>query len=270
MNKKIKIFHEVPLCLLKNSKTFTDGEYILPHLLDQNEDYTQYMIQAKKDNRYIIMDNSLHELKDINDGQSYNESRLLYWNNILKPNEFIIPDVWQNHTQSIINAKKWTQIELHKDTTKIAVVQAGNLNHAAVCYQTYKDLGYKKIAFSYGADYYNKISSHPNKSIGKALGRVQIISTLFEMGVIIETDKIHLLGCASPFEFGLYKDLPFIDSIDTSNPIMSTLDGIRYNDSLVLDKPKSNMNDNFLLELDDIDLELMDYNIKKFRDFIEK
>ncbi len=38
------------------------------------------------------------------------------------------------------------QIKLPKGVEKVAVVQATTIHEAATCYQTYKDLGYKKIA----------------------------------------------------------------------------------------------------------------------------
>ena len=85
----IKVSHELPIDLLYLSKDVNDYEYCLPHLLDQNKSYKDYFYQAKKDGRYIIMDNSLHEL-----GKAYDSKRLLHWINELKPNEFIVPDVW--------------------------------------------------------------------------------------------------------------------------------------------------------------------------------
>ena len=36
------------------------------------------------------------------------------------------------------------------------------------------------------------------------------------MGDIKQDDRIHLLGCAVPQEFGWYKDINCIESIDTS------------------------------------------------------
>jgi hypothetical protein len=262
-----KVNHEVPLCLLEDSKTFNDYEFILPHLLDQDNDYAKYMIQAKKENRYIIMDNSLHELKDINDGQAYDEYRLLYWIDELKPNEFIIPDVWQDTNASIVNARKWVQINLPKEVTKVAVVQAQSFLDAVLCYQTYKDLGYKKIAFSYGAEYYLDHSNHPNKNIAKSLGRLQVISRLYEMEIISSKDRVHLLGCQVPQEFSLYKDMPFIETIDTSNPIMATLDGIQYGRNGLTEKPKANMNDHFYTT--DIDYNLLDWNLRMFRKLLK-
>jgi hypothetical protein len=255
---KVKISHEVPICLLEDSLEFNDYQYCLPHLLDQDEDYRNFFYKVKKEGIYIIMDNSLHEL-----GVAYDESRLLHWINELKPNEFIVPDVWQDTNASIVNAKKWSTIELPKGVTKVAVVQAENFTGAFICYQTYKDLGYKKIAFSYGAEYYLEHSSHPNKNIAKALGRIQVVSKMYEKGVILSKDRIHLLGCQVPQEFSWYKDMPFIETIDTSNPIMATLDGIQYGRNGLTEKPKSNMNDNFYTT--DIDYNLLDWNLRMFK-----
>ena len=261
----MKISHEVPICLLEDSLWFNDYQYCLPHLLDQSEEYKDFFIRAKQNGVYIIMDNSLHEL-----GHAYDSERLLYWINELKPNEFIVPDVWQDRQGSIKNAREWFKIELPGEVTKVAVVQAISLSEAMACYQDYRDLGYQKIAFSYGASYYNELSNHPNPDLAKALGRIYMISHLYKIKLIKDDHRVHLLGCASPFEFSLYKNTKYIESIDTSNPIMATLDGIKYNNSLSINKPISNMNDNFYITPDKIDYELLNYNIEMFRKFIEE
>ena len=61
----IKVSHETPLCLLEDSKRFNDYDYCLPHLMDECPEYEAYFRQAREEGRYIIMDNSLHELGDI-------------------------------------------------------------------------------------------------------------------------------------------------------------------------------------------------------------
>jgi hypothetical protein len=258
----MKISHEVPICLLEDSLDFNDYQYCLPHLLDQDEEYKNFFYKVKQLGVYIIMDNSLHELK-----HAYDRSRLLYWINELKPNEFIIPDVWQDTNASVVNAREWIQIQLPKEVTKVAVVQANNYTDAAVCYQIYKDLGYKKIAFSYGAEYYLNHSNHPNKNIAKALGRIEVVSRMFSMGLIKSTDRVHLLGCQVPQEFSWYKDMPFIETIDTSNPIMATIDRIQYGQNGLLDKPKANMNDHFYTT--DINYDLLDWNLRMFRKLLK-
>jgi len=260
MNKKIKVSHELPLCLI--DKVQFDYEYCLPHLMDQYEEYKQFFLKSKAEGRYILLDNSLHEL-----GKPYSDDRLFYWLNNLKPQEFFVPDFWENKTRSIVSAKKWIQHQINfPNTTFIAVVQAKSFVEAWECYNIYKDLGYTKIAFSYGASYYSdQVSHHPNKDLGKALGRIGVISRMFEMGIIKKSDRIHLLGCAVPQEFGWYKDFPFIESIDTSNPIMATIDEIAYSESGLYIKPKTNMNSCFEISEDKIDFNLLSHNISMFK-----
>ena len=50
---------------------------------------------------------------------------------------------------------------------------------------------------------------------------------------------------AIPQEFGWYKGFKFIDSIDTSNPVMAALEGTMYTERGLTEKPKANMNDHF-------------------------
>ena len=256
----IKISHETPLCLLNDSRRFNDYDYCLPHLLDEEPGYLEYFLESKKQGRYIIMDNSLHEL-----GEAYNHERLIHWVNELEPNEFIVPDVWENCVGSIQNAEIWTLYDFPKGVEKVAVVQAKTLHEAAQCTKAYKDLGYGKICFSYGASYYNDICTHPNKDLGKALGRLFVISTLLKTGELKQDDRIHLLGCAVPQEFGWYKDINCIESIDTSNPVMATLEDTQYNHTGLYTKPKANMNDYFYMLDDQIDYDLLEYNLNKFK-----
>ena len=108
----------------------------------------------------------------------------------------------------------------HEGVTKVAVVQAKNYHEAYECYHILKLQGYKKIAFSYGADWYAEEFPHPNPLVGKMMGRIMAISKMYKAKLICNTDRVHLLGCALPQEFGYYADFPFIESVDTSNPII--------------------------------------------------
>lgn len=256
----MKVNHEVPKCLLSSSYYFNDYEFILPHLLDQDEEYLEYFKEAKSKGRYIIMDNSLHEL-----GKAYDHKRLLYWINELKPDEFIVPDVWEDKTQTLVNAKYWSQFNYPLNTMLVAVIQAKNYSEAVECYTTLKDLGYNKIAFSYGANWYMDEFPHPNKHIAKALGRVTVITRLYKEGIISKYDRIHLLGCELPQEFNWYKDMPFIESIDTSNPIMAALSNLKYAEYGLLEKPIANMNTHFDIDFLDINFGWVLNNVNMFR-----
>ena len=257
----IKVSHETPLCLLGDSEKFNDYDYALPHLFDEEEGYLEYFRQAKAKGRYIIMDNSLHEL-----GHAYDSARLMHWIEELRPNEFIVPDVWENRDKSVVNARHWAQIKLPKGVTKVAVVQAQTIHEAGTCYQTYKDLGYEKIAFSYGASYYNDVVPHPNRDLGKALGRISVIAALYKTKVIHDNDRVHLLGCSVPQEFGWYRGYTFIESIDTSNPVMAALEEMWYTEAGLDRKPKANMNDYFYMLGDQINWDYLTHNLYMFRD----
>ena len=257
----IKVSHETPLCLLEDSRLFNDYDYCLPHLLDQEQGYQDYFLTSVAQGRYIIMDNSLHEL-----GEAYDSARLMHWINELHPDEFIVPDVWEKRDASVVNARKWAQIELPKGVTKVAVVQAQTIHEASTCYQTYKDLGYEKIAFSYGASYYNDVVPHPNRDLGKALGRISVIAALYKTKVIHDNDRVHLLGCSVPQEFGWYRGYKFIESIDTSNPVMAALEEMWYTEAGLDRKPKANMNDYFYMLSDQINWDYLTNNLYKFRE----
>jgi len=257
---KMKVSHEVPLCLLEESKKFNDYQYFLPHLADQYPEYGEFFKRYRENGGYVIMDNSLHEL-----GEAYDHDRLMYWVNEIKPNEFIVPDVWEDAFQTIYNAMEWSGIEMPKETTKVAVVQAKYLYEASMCVKEFKAMGYEKIAFSYGASYYNNQSNHPNKDMGKALGRIQVISFLLKIGALTQEDRVHLLGCSLPQEFGWYEDINCIETIDTSNPIMAALEFKEYSPSGLKSKPKANMNNYFDIDKDKINEELIDFNTKVFK-----
>lgn len=257
---KVKISHEVPLQLLEDSKQFNDYDYCLPHLLDQYPEYEAYFRQAKKEGRYVIMDNSLHEL-----GEAYDTSRLLYWISELEPNEFIVPDVWENGAYSVRNARTWANVEMPENTTKVAVVQGKTYSDFVNGYQSYKWFGYQKIAFSYGASWFEETFQHPNSYIAKMMGRLKTITNLYKNKVISDFDRVHLLGCNLPQEYLYYKDFKFIKSIDTSNPVIHGLKGIRYSEGGLLRKDKEKIDENFTRKITPKQKEDILYNIEMFK-----
>jgi hypothetical protein len=206
------------------------------------------------------MDNSLHEL-----GVPYSKGRLLSIIEEVQPNEFIVPDEWENAIYSMRNAKEWSYIELPENVKKVAVVQGKSFAEIVKCYQTYKWLGYTKIAFSYGANYYKEMFPHPNVNISKALGRQLVIVKMIEMGMIGETDEIHLLGCSIPQEFLYYNGIHQIKTIDTSNPIMAAYDGVEYNDWGLFEKPKTKIDDVINDEPNSVIYERIVHNVETFR-----
>ena len=190
----------------------------------------------------------------------------MLWIDEIKPDEFIVPDVWEDYAASIRNAKQWSKVQLPEGVTKVAVVQAKSMYEAGLCVQAYRDLGYKKIAFSYGAEYYHsEICPHPNKDLGKAIGRYMVLSTFQNNKTLLPNDRVHLLGTASPIEFGMYKNMPFIESIDTSNPIMAGIEGIPYTKMGLDSKPTANMNNFQDKPITEDQMKFIEHNIINFR-----
>ena len=66
-----------------------------------------------------------------------------------------------------------------------------------------------------------------------------------------------------PQEFGWYKDLPYIESLDTSNPVMAGVEGIEYSKNGLYIKPTSNMNTVF--ENKKLNVDLIKYNVAMFK-----
>jgi hypothetical protein len=256
----MKISHEVPRCLLTASPEFNNYDYCLPHLLDLDEEYLQYFVDARDNGRYVIMDNSLHEL-----GEAYDYDRLRFWVNELKPNEFIVPDVWMNCAQTAAQAKYWKQFEFPEETKKVAVIQGEDKNQAYLCANLLHNLGYTKLCVSYGATWYNDFFPHSNLDMGKALGRVRFVQGLLKLNELKDI-KFHLLGCSIPQEFGWYDNNPRIESVDTSNPVMAGLEDTLYSDHGLNKKPKANMNDYFDIEFEKVDYLNIIHNTTKFRE----
>lgn len=256
--KKIKVSHETPFCLLEESLKFNDYQYALPHLLESNEQYRNHFLKCKEDGVEIYLDNSLHEL-----GYAMEDEILIKWMNILQPSTFFIPDAWEDMDTSIENAERWKNIDVPEGVTKCAIVQAKNMNEAVNCFNQYIDMGYKKIAFSYGALYYNEVCPLSNNDVGKAVGRNIVVGSLCKD--LPEDIKIHLLGTAWPAEFAMYKNIPNIESIDTSNPIMAGIDLVKYDKFGIESKPIANMNKFQDISKDEIDTYLIDHNVKMFR-----
>ncbi len=263
----MKVSHELPLSLLKYGYEWNDYDYCLPNFLEY-EQYAEYFKQAKKDNRFIILDNGLFE------GVHYSNSELLTFISRIQPSIFIVPDEWNNSSTTLRNAKFW--INNYKQalgnayhTKLMAVCQGKDLHELILCYQTLIDLGYKHIAFNHSSIAYQElVGSTP---LRKAMyGRMELIRRLVAENMIRKDVYHHLLGASLPQEVMAYKDWEFIRSIDTSNPIITGAEGIKYGDNGIDEKPTNKMEHYFSKEFD---LNLQEnhiiFNVNKFKEFIK-
>jgi hypothetical protein len=261
----MKISHELPLSLMQYAYEWNDYDYCLPHLLDKSQQYNLFFTKAKKDKRFIIMDNGLFE------GVEHTVDDLLSKIELLHPNIFIVPDAWNDSITTIRSAKHW-MINYSKqlkelDVELMAVCQGRDMGELISTYQTLVDLGYKHIAFNHSSIAYQELGyEDPLKN--QMYGRMEFIRRLVEKGTIHENYYHHLLGCSLPQEFMAYKDWKFIRSCDTSNPILVGAEGVRYEDNGINFKPKDKLEHYFEKDLVS-EIEDIKFNVQKFKSFIK-
>ena len=237
----MKISHELPLSLLKYGYEWNDVDYCLPNFL-KYEDYKSYFIHARIDNRFIILDNGLFE------GVHYSNSELIDLIELIQPDIFIVPDEWNDSFATLRNAKSWMNNYyikhfLPERTNIMAVCQGKDLHELMMCYQTLIDLGYKYIAFNHSSEAYQKMFPEYDKLKAQKYGRIEFIKKLAENNILKESVYHHLLGASDWREFQVYKNFKYINSCDTSAPIINGAIGIRFNPELPYNKPKEILED---------------------------
>lgn len=220
------ISHESPLCLLEESRKYNDYDYALVHLFEEIPTYYSFFKRSLEQGRRVILDNSIFEL-----GKSFDPQKYLYWINHLQPTEYIIPDVLEDTLGTMDQALDWKENykSLVPDCRSIGVVQGKSYSDIVNCYN-YLDININvdKIAISFDYSLYQKLHPHANKWVSFTLGRAKLLSMLVEDKIINTSKPHHLLGCALPIEFMFYRDYKWLESLDTSNPVVHGLLGVGY------------------------------------------
>lgn len=232
---QIKVAHESPKAIFDRVQKWTDYDYALVHLFEEDPEYLEQFKAAVQKGREVILDNSVFELEE-----AFDPERFVYWINELNPTWYIVPDVLEDSRGTMKNMTDWItkwKPKVMTDSKMIGVVQGKTYRDLEDCY-IFMDRVAKvdKIAISFDYSYYTKSYSHPDKLISFMLGRVKFIGELMRSGVLNTEKPHHLLGCALPGEGIFYpsEQFSFIDSMDTSNPVVHGLKGIKYNGPLGL------------------------------------
>lgn len=208
----LKIYHEAPISMFSEVQDFTDGDYALVHLLDQNAKYRKMFVQAACQGRTIILDNSVFEL-----GEPYDQGAYIEWIIRLNPDYYVVPDKQNDLEETLDKFFSFIAIPAIKSYPRMGVVQGKTDNELTQCYD-------KMIPH---CDIIGIPFDHPSWEFGGYTnGRADFIQHLHTTGRIYK--PIHLLGVHLPQEITRYRNYKFIASIDTSNPVVHGLHGIRY------------------------------------------
>lgn len=264
----IKISHECPISLLGQSREFNDYDYALVHLFEQLPEYYNFFVKSLEMGREVILDTSLFEL-----GESFDWKKYAEWIRKLKPTYYIVPDVIADSANTMANASiwmdEWNNIQTPPECKAIGVVQGNTIDEVIDCYNRMHNLQVDKIAFTFRGELYENLCPHPNKYFSWMMGRVTLMSMLLDQGVIDPSIPHHLLGCALPGEGKFYKDPAFswIDSMDTSNPIVHTIKDVMYQENWGLnDKESQKLFTMIRTKIEEIDERLLEHNLSTFRD----
>lgn len=256
----MKISHEVPIRMLPDSRGFNDYDYALVHLFDERPQYFGFYKESLAMGREVILDNSLFELGDSFDGNEYEG-----WIRLLKPTYYVIPDSFNDTRGSIESAESWANWIPKSDSKSMAVVHGTTYEEILECYKAYDKLGIDKIAFNYCDDVYKTHCKCDYELLTIMHSRVKIIEQLRLDGVLNENKPHHILGCTMPDEFLFYRGCDYIDTIDTSHPIICGIEGIMYKEWGNNQKPKSKIID--YMDISSIpNKDIIAYNVDKFKE----
>lgn len=295
-NYMIQISHEFPNYFYQEgyAEDFTDYDYCLVHRYLSNPSYREYMLNAKKNGRCLIIDNSLFEI-----GSAFSSDEYIRVIKELNPTYYVLPDVFDNYEENIKS-----QIDFYnkcgKEVDSIPIAPLHSKDNVEDLIRAFKifDETFPKevmIAIPFGSgsfkESYIKSSMIEYEPIRMALNRQFFLKEYADL-FNNSGRKFHLLGCKSLAEFesfGLTFDKRFIKSIDTSLPVAYALDkNIEnnewcFNDRINVDNLKINpfwYKPKYLIDkhFDDVDfgdnilyiISIMENNIGWFQDDVRR
>jgi len=148
----------------------------------------------------------------------------------------------------------------------IAVAQGSTYNDLVLCYNYLaNDDRVDKIALSFNHPFFQEYTGD-NQYYKMMHGRQDTLSKMLSEGVINTNKPHHLLGCGLPQEFSTYKDYDWIDSLDTSNPVIHGIKNIPYTEEGLTDKESVKL---YTMMNDDVTIHwnIIESNIQAFKSF---
>ncbi len=255
------VSHEVPICLLEESKKFNDYDYCLLHLTYEYPEYKQFYLNSIKEGRAVLLDNSLYELGDALTGDQLAKGVL-----DLKPTWYVVPDCLNNKEITISRFENFIKEYPNLPGLKIGVVQGSTKEELIECYE-YMSEKADKIAIPFGSLVFDEIGEGKTVLEKRSSGRIAIVKKLIEKNLWNWKKPHHLLGCNLPTEFVGYKGVENIESLDTSSPIIKGILGMDLNPNSP-NKPPEKVADLIDMKLSSSQKEKVFMNVCEFKELI--
>lgn len=245
------ISHEVPMCLLEESRKFNDYDYALVHLFEKSSDYYNFYRKSLEMGRTVILDNSAYEL-----GEPFDLIKYRAYIEELRPTEYILPDYKDNASKNLQAIKDWIPVD---SLVRIGVVHGetyGDFCQNYLDIQPYVD----RIAISADSFFFTS-SENPETA------RIRVIEEMVKDGIINEDISHHILGALSPTEYRNFLHYNWIESADTSNPVLHGLLDLQYEGKNGLEKKSSVKLDSLMFSIFTTEtIRTVYYNVKWFRE----
>ena len=259
----IKTFHEAPKSIFKTVQRWTDGDYALVNLFAEDEEYFRLFKNAVADGREVILDNGVFEL-----GEAWDADQFAGWVDKLQPTYYIVPDVLEKGEATIESFFNFTRTHKGLPGKVIGVVQGKNLHEFIECYrqiEPYCD----KVGISFDCSWYREGIKSSNKWEQLAGGRLKTLIQMDEAGIINHNKPHHLLGVSLPQEMMHYRmyGWKWIDSVDTSNPVVHGLKHIVYDSMGLHNKETQKLYTLINSSVDAVQMDDIMHNIRQFRRF---
>lgn len=263
----IKTYHEAPKSIFHQVQELTDGDYALVHLFEEDRQYYELFQEALRKGRDVILDNSVFEL-----GKAFKADTFAYWVYALRPTWYIVPDVLEDADATIVRFFDFIKQYPDLPGKRIGVVQGKTYDDFVYCYKAiapYCD----KIGISFDCSWYEAGCKGATRWLRLAAGRLRTLIEMDEQRVIDRSKPHHLLGVAVPQDLSCYCALQqgggfhWIDSVDTSNPVVHGLAGIEYGPSGLQDKETRKLYTMINEDVSPDQWTHIERNIKAFRRF---
>ncbi len=209
---------ECPTSLLDDIQPLADYDFILTHLVLQDEAYARYYAEST---RLKILDNSTNEL-------SYPCSLddIMRAAAIVRP-DFIMPPDFLGNSVATLDALIRSISRLGRERV-YPIIQGSKLEDALKCFDYIAKLGFNRVAVPYDI-----CSVAEDTSKTKARRRLEVVNKI--ICVVPIGFKIHLLGMNTLEELSFHNE-GWVKSIDTGYPVMCGMHGCRFGRDELLPK----------------------------------
>lgn len=241
----IKLCIMSPIAHLQEFSEKGDMLLALPHIVNQSAKYKEYYSGS---NKKIILDSGVIEL-----GMPMDFERLIEIGEDVGASEIALPDYLYDSIKTIESAtkvcKEYCDQSRIKDFSFMGIVQGNCIGEWLNCFEQLASLD---MITTLGIGIYSvKMAfSSVTKKQDCLRNRLACVEILDKKNMIPKGKKLHLLGLGEPRELLYQKEYPFINSCDTTRPIVYGLQGRRYTrDGLIMGDEYIGPKMNYFMEI---------------------